>query len=123
VQAQSVVPERYGVPFVAGGAGATSIYGRSKWVFGTLSPVENLADTQMEFCTTWSGRGAEAAPQDRPPVGEHRARQGLPEGVLDFVKAHPKEFSVAVDESFELYAADFKPLLTRPRPRRPSLHV
>jgi hypothetical protein len=49
VQAQSVVPERYAVPFISGGAGATSIYGRSKWVFGTLSPVENLATTQMEF--------------------------------------------------------------------------
>src|SRR5579864_108065 len=36
VQAQSVVPERYGVPFLSGGAGASSIYGRSKWVFGTL---------------------------------------------------------------------------------------
>ena len=49
VQAQSVVPERYGVPFITGGAGASSIYGRSKWVFGTLSPVESLAQTQMEF--------------------------------------------------------------------------
>src|SRR5512141_332043 len=49
VQAQSVVPERYGVPFVSGGAGATSIYGRSKWVFGTLSPVELLAETQIDF--------------------------------------------------------------------------
>src|ERR1700720_2796333 len=51
VQAQSVVPERYGVPFISGGAGASSIYGRSKWVFGTLSPVENLAETQMQFLT------------------------------------------------------------------------
>src|SRR5215813_14683440 len=49
VQAQSVVPDRYGVPYLSGGAGATAIYGRSKWVFGTLSPVEHLAETQMKF--------------------------------------------------------------------------
>src|ERR1051326_3675399 len=49
VRAESVVPERYGVRFLRGGAGASSIYGRSKWVFGTLSPVEDLAKTQMEF--------------------------------------------------------------------------
>ncbi|MGZ7080331.1 MAG: ABC transporter substrate-binding protein, partial [Thermoanaerobaculia bacterium] len=33
-------------------------------------------------------------------------------GVKDYAKAHP-EFSVVLDESFELYAPDFKPLLGR----------
>src|SRR5712691_4430584 len=49
VQAQSVVPERYGVPYISGGAGARGIYGRSKWVFGVLSPVDVLSQTQMHF--------------------------------------------------------------------------
>jgi len=114
VQAQSVVPERYGVPFVAGGAGATSIYGRSKWVFGTLSPVENLADTQMEFLYDLVRAGKLKPPLKIALLWENTEHgKDFQKGVLDFVKAHPKEFSVAVDESFELYAADFKPLLTR----------
>jgi branched-chain amino acid transport system substrate-binding protein len=35
------------------------------------------------------------------------------QGVHDYLKAHPGDFSIAVEESFELYTPDFKPLLTR----------
>src|SRR6266545_3083591 len=57
VQAQSVVPERYGVPYISGGAGARGIYGRSKWVFGTLSPVDVLSSTQMDFLASLVAAG------------------------------------------------------------------
>ena len=114
VQAQSVVPERYGIPFVAGGAGASAIYGRSKWVFGTLSPVENLAETQMDFLFDLVKAGKLKAPLRIALVWENTEHgKDFQKGVQDFTKAHPKEFSIALDESFELYAPDFKPLLTR----------
>jgi branched-chain amino acid transport system substrate-binding protein len=114
VQAQSVVPDRYGIPFVAGGAGATSIYGRSKWVFGTLSPVENLATTQMEFLADLVKQGKLKTPLKIAIVWENTEHgKDYQKGIHDFVKAHPKEFSVGLDESFEMYAADFKPLLSR----------
>ncbi len=114
VQAQSVVPERYGVPFVSGGAGATSIYGRSKWVFGVLSPVELLADTQMQFLDDLVAQGKLKPPLKIALLTENTEHgKDFRTGVHDFVKKHPKEFSVALDESFELYAPDFKPLLTR----------
>ena len=114
VQAQSVVPERYGIPFVAGGAGATSIYGRSKWVFGTLSPVENLASTQMDFLSDLVKEGKLKPPLKIAIIWENTEHgKDFQKGIQDFVKAHPKEFSVALDESFEMYAPDFKPLLTR----------
>ncbi len=114
VQAQSVVPERYGVPFISGGAGASSIYGRSKWVFGTLSPVENLADTQMQFLMDLVKRGKLKAPLKISIVRENTEHgRDFARGIQDYVKAHPKQFSVILDESFELYAPDFRPLLTR----------
>jgi branched-chain amino acid transport system substrate-binding protein len=114
VQAQSVVPERYGVPYVAGGAGATSIYGRSKWVFGTLSPVENLAATQMEFLQDLVAAGKLKKGLKISLVTENTEHgKDFQKGVRDFAKAHPSEFTVVLDESFELYAPDFKPLLTR----------
>ncbi|HQR45702.1 MAG TPA: amino acid ABC transporter substrate-binding protein [Thermoanaerobaculia bacterium] len=114
VQAQSVVPERYGIPFVAGGAGASAIYGRSKWVFGTLSPVENLAETQMDFLADLVKAARLKPPLKIALVWENTEHgKDFQKGVRDFVKAHPKEFSIPLDESFELYAADFKPLLTR----------
>src|SRR5712692_7741329 len=114
VQAQSVVPERYGIPFISGGAGASSIYGRSKWVFGVLSPVENLADTQMQFLMDLVKRGKLKAPLKISIVRENTEHgRDFARGIQDFVKAHPKQFSVILDESFELYAPDFRPLLTR----------
>jgi branched-chain amino acid transport system substrate-binding protein len=35
------------------------------------------------------------------------------QGVHDYLKAHPGDFSIAIEESFELNTPDFKPLLTR----------
>jgi branched-chain amino acid transport system substrate-binding protein len=114
VQAQSVVPERYGVPYISGGAGASAIYGRSKWVFGTLSPVENLAQTQMEFLSDLVKAGKLKAPLKISLVRENTEHgKDFEKGVKDYVAAHSKEYSIVVNESFELYAPDFKPLLGR----------
>jgi branched-chain amino acid transport system substrate-binding protein len=114
VQAESVVPERYGVPYISGGAGASAIYGRSKWVFGTLSPVESLAETQMEFLTDLVNTGKLKAPLKISLLRENTEHgRDFEKGVAGFVKAHPKMYSIVLDESFELYAPDFKPLLGR----------
>src|SRR5512140_3419574 len=99
VQAQSVVPERYGVPFVSGGAGATSIYGRSKWVFGTLSPVELLAETQMDFLSDLVAAGKLKLPLKISLVTENTEhRNAFKKGLGDYTKKHPG-FSVVLDES------------------------
>src|SRR5258708_8846160 len=114
VQGQSVMPERYGVPFLAGGAGARSIYGRSKWVFGTLSPVDVMASTQMDLLDALVGAGKLRKPVKIALVTENTEHgKDYAQGVEDFVKTHPGEFVVALEESFELYTPDFKPLLSR----------
>jgi branched-chain amino acid transport system substrate-binding protein len=114
VQAQSVVPDRYGIPFVAGGAGARSIYGRSKWVFGTLSPVDVLSQTQMDFLESLAAAGKLKKPLKIALITENTEHgKDYALGVHDYIKAHPGGFSIAVEESFELYTPDFKPLLSR----------
>jgi branched-chain amino acid transport system substrate-binding protein len=116
VQAQSVVPERYGVPYVSGGAGARGIYGRSKWVFGTLSPVDVLSQTQMEFLASLVAAGKLKKPLKIALVTENTEHgKDYAQGVKDYVKAdsHKGEFSIVAEESFELYTPDYKPLLTR----------
>jgi branched-chain amino acid transport system substrate-binding protein len=114
VQAQSVVPERYGVPFVSGGAGARGIYGRSKWVFGTLSPVDVLSATQMDFLDSLVTAGKLKKPLKIALLTENTEHgKDYAQGVHDYVKAHPGGFTIALEESFELYTPDFKPLLTR----------
>ena len=114
VQAQSVVPERYGIPYISGGAGARGIYGRSKWVFGTLSPVDVLSQTQMDFLSSLVTAGKLKKPLKIALITENTEHgKDYAQGVHDYLKAHPGTFSIAVEESFELYAPDFKPLLTR----------
>ena len=114
VQAQSVVPDRYGIPYISGGAGARAIYGRSKWVFGTLSPVDVLAQTQMEFLDSLVASGKLKKPLKIALLTENTEHgKDYAQGVQDFVKAHTGQFSVVLEESFELYTPDFKPLLTR----------
>jgi len=114
VQAQSVVPERYGIPYISGGAGARGIYGRSKWVFGTLSPVDVLSQTQMDFLSSLVTAGKLKKPLKIALITENTEHgKDYAQGVHDYLKAHPGLFSIAVEESFELYAPDFKPLMTR----------
>ncbi|HKA36583.1 MAG TPA: amino acid ABC transporter substrate-binding protein [Thermoanaerobaculia bacterium] len=114
VQAQSVVPDRYGVPYISGGAGARGIYGRSKWVFGTLSPVDILSATQMDFLSSQIAAGKLKKPLKIALLLENTEHgKDYAQGVHDYVKAHPGDFSIAIEENFELNTADFKPLLTR----------
>ncbi|MGZ5957444.1 MAG: amino acid ABC transporter substrate-binding protein [Myxococcaceae bacterium] len=113
VQAQSVVPDRYGVPYVSGGAGATAIFGRSKWVFGTLSPVEHLAETQMNFLDDLVKQGKLKTPLTIALVTENTEHgNDYAKGVNEFVKTHPG-FKVVLQEKFELYTTDYRPLLQR----------
>ena len=124
VQAQSVVPERYGVPYVSAGAGATSIYGRSKWVFGTLSPVEHLARTQMEFLQDLVAGGKLKAPLSIALITEQTEHgNDYAKGVKDYVAAHPGAWSVPLEQKFELYAPDFRPLLGRVQAAKADLFM
>jgi len=124
VQAQSVVPERYGVPFVSGGAGARGIYGRSKWVFGTLSPVDVLSATQMDFLDSLVTAGKLKKPLKIALLTENTEHgKDYAQGVHDYVKAHPGGFTIALEESFELYTPDFKPLLTRVQGAKADLYM
>ena len=125
VQAQSVVPERYGIPFVAGGAGARSIYGRSKWVFGTLSPVDVLSQTQMDFLESLVAVGKLKKPLKIALVTENTEHgRDYVQGVKDYIKAHPGSFSVVLEESFEYNnTADFRPILTRAEAAKADLFM
>jgi branched-chain amino acid transport system substrate-binding protein len=124
VQAQSVVPERYGIPYVSGGAGATSIYGRSKWVFGTLSPVEHLAVTQMDFLQDLVASGKLKAPLSIALLTEQTEHgNDYAKGVKDYVAAHGPGWKLSLEQKFELYTADFRPLLGRVQAAKADLFM
>jgi branched-chain amino acid transport system substrate-binding protein len=124
VQAQSVVPERYGIPYISGGAGATSIYGRSKWVFGTLSPVEHLATTQMDFLQDLVASGKLKAPLSIALITEQTEHgNDYAKGVKEYIAAHSGGWTVPLEQKFELYTADFRPLLGRVQSTKADLFM
>jgi branched-chain amino acid transport system substrate-binding protein len=123
VQAQSVVPERYGIPYISGGAGATSIYGRSKWVFGTLSPVEHLAVTQMDFLGNLVATGKLKAPLSIALITEQTEHgNDYAKGVKEYIGGHPG-WAIPLEQKFELYTPDFRPLLGRVQAAKTDLFM
>jgi branched-chain amino acid transport system substrate-binding protein len=112
-EAQSVVAEQNGVPYVFGGAGAEQIFKRGfKWIFGLLAPVQNLAIAQMEWIDEQQRSGKLPKPAKIAVLWENTAHgKDFQAGVQQFVSRHPAEYQISVDESFELNGKDFSALL------------
>jgi branched-chain amino acid transport system substrate-binding protein len=117
VEAQSVVAEQNGVPYVNGGGGATHIYQRGfKQLFGLMAPVEKLAEAQMEWIDEQQKAGRLPKPASIALLWENTAHgSDFRRGVQTFVKAHPDSYKISVDESFELNGRDFGALLGKVR--------
>ena len=113
VEAQSTVAEQNRVPYVNGGGGATKIYKRKfKYLFGLLSPVELLGTTLMHWADEQQQAGKLPKPsQHRARLGEHRAREGLPQRRVRVREEGGGAYQIVVDESFELNGKDFGALL------------
>ena len=112
VEAQSVVAEQNGVPYVNGGGAATAIYKRGyKWVFGLLAPVELLAESIMKWIDTQQAAGRIPKPATIALLWENTSHgKDFRKGVSDFAEK-TKGYKIVVDESFELSGKDFSALL------------
>lgn len=114
VGAQVAVPDRYGIPYVNGGGAATSLYGKSKWTFGTLAPVDNLAMTQMDFLKDLIDQGKLPKPTSLYVAWENtdHGKEYL-SGIIASDKKYPGYFKLLGNESFPLKASEFGSLLTK----------
>jgi branched-chain amino acid transport system substrate-binding protein len=113
VEAQSAVAEQNQVPYVNGGGAASQIYKKGyKWIFGLLSPVELLADTEMKWIDEQQKAGKLPKPANIALLWENTAHgKDFRTGVNEFAKNSKDAYKVAVDESFELNGKDFSGLL------------
>jgi branched-chain amino acid transport system substrate-binding protein len=113
VEAQSVVAEQNGVPYVNGGGGALGIYKRGyKWLFGLLAPVELLADAIMQWVDSQQKAGKLPKPSKIAVLWENTAHgTDFRNGTKQFVDKHQGQYAISVDESFELNGKDFSALL------------
>lgn len=117
VEAQSTVAEQNKIPYVTGGGAATSIYAKDyRWVFGTLAPVANLANTEMKWIAEQQATGALPKPARVAIVWENTSHgKDFRKGVQDFAAAHPGDYQTVVDESFALDGKDFSAILSKVR--------
>lgn len=113
VEAQSTVGEQYKVPYVNGGGGATKIYRRGfKYLFGTLSPVELLGATLMQWIDAQQKAGKLPRPAKIALLWENTAHgKDFRKGISDFASKSGGAYQIAVDESFALDGKDFSALL------------
>ena len=114
-QAQSVVPDRYQVPWISPGAGASMIYSQGrKWIFGILSPVDLLGYTTMKFLGSLVAHGKlDKGLKIAIAVENTDHGKDYVEGVNRWVKENPVAFKVVFNESFQLGGTDFSGILQR----------
>ncbi len=115
IQAHTVVPGKYEIPYINGGGATGAIYAQgNKWIFGMLASIEKLALTLMDWLVVQQDAGKLPKPLKIALVGENTSHgQEFRKGINDRAKAAPDRFQVVVDEAFELNAKDFAPLLQK----------
>lgn len=115
VLAQSVVPERQQIPYVEGGGAASEIFRRDfRWVFGLLSSVEALSGSLMDFVAAQQDAGHLPKPAKIALAWENTAHgQDFRRGVEQKLAASLDRFTLVMNESFDLNAKDFTPLMLK----------
>ena len=115
VLAQSVVPERQQLPYVTGGGAASEIFKRDfRWVFGLLSSVEAMAGTFADWLAVEQDGGRLPKPVRIALAWENTAHgQDFRNGLQERVGRSPDRFTLVMNESFDLNAKDFTPLILK----------
>ena len=114
-EAQSVVADRYQVPWITPGAAASAIFSQGRqWVFGTLTPVDVLGYTTMKFLGSLVDQGKLDKGLKLAIALENTDHgKDYVDGVTHWIKDKPGYFTIAFNESFQLGGTDFSGLLQR----------
>lgn len=114
-EAESVMPDRYQIPWITAGAAATSIFSRGyKYTFGALSPIFLLGTTTADFLGSLVDQGKLKKGLKIALVVEN-TDHGVDyvKGIQEWISKHPGYFTVVLNEKFELGGTDFSGLLQK----------
>lgn len=114
-EAESVMPDRYQIPWITPGAAATSIFSKGyKYTFGALSPIKLLGVTTAEFLGGLVDQGKLKKGLKMALVVEN-TDHGVDyvNGIQEWNSKHPGYFTVVLSEKFELGGTDFSGLLQK----------
>ena len=115
VQAQTVVPNQHGIPYVGGGGAASAIYKRGfKTIFSLLASIENLAYTECDFIEEMQAQKKLPKPLKMAVVYENTSHgRDFANGLTQRAKQKPQNFQIVMSEAFDLHGKDFTPLLQK----------
>ena len=115
VQAQTVVPNQHGIPYVGGGGAATAIYKRGfKTIFSLLASIENLAYSECDFIEEMQAQKKLPKPLKMAIVYENTSHgRDFATGLAARAKQKPANFQIVMSEAFDLHGKDFTPLLQK----------
>ncbi len=115
VQAQTVVPQQHGIPYVNGGGAATAIYARGfTTIFGLLSSIQNLAFSECDFIEAMQAQKKLPKPLKMAIVYENTSHgRDFVDGLTQRAKAKPQNYQIVLNEAFDLHGKDFGPLLQK----------
>lgn len=115
VQAHTVVPEKYQIPYINGGGATGEIYARGfKYIFGLLPDIAKLSATLTKWIALQQDAGKLQKPLKLAIVGENTSHGvEFRKGFEDAAKAAPDRFQIVINEAFELNLKDADPLLQK----------
>jgi branched-chain amino acid transport system substrate-binding protein len=118
VDAQSAVAEKARMPYVTSGGAAPSIYRNGRrFLFSVLAPIDSLSAALMRWIDGEQVAGRLPTPMRLAIAWENTLHgKEFASGIREFVektKGRRGEYTIVLDDSFELDAKDFRPILGR----------
>src|SRR5260370_29142221 len=124
-EAQSVMPDRYHVPWITTGAAASTIFSHGyQFGFGMLSPTDILGSTTAEFLGQLVDQGKLRKGLNLALALEntdHGVDYG--NGIKQWIAAHPGYFNLVFSESFDLGSPDFSGLLRKAKTAKADIFL
>lgn len=114
-EAESVMPDRYQVPWITTGAAASTIFNHGyQYTFGTLSPTNLLGSTTAEYLASLMDKG-KLKKGLKVALAVENTDHGVDygKGITQWAQQHPGYFNVVFSEKFDLGSPDFSGLLQK----------
>ena len=114
-EAESVMADRYKVPWITPGAAASAIFSRGyQYAFGVLAPVDLLGSTTAEFLQYVVDQG-KLKKGSTVAMALENTDHGIDygNGIKHWIEKHPGSFTVVFSETFDLGSTDFSGLLQK----------
>ncbi len=124
-EAESVMPDRYQVPWITTGAAASTIFSHGyQYTFGTLSPTNILGTTTAEYLGSLVDQG-KLKKGLKLALAVENTDHGVDyaNGIREWTEQHPGYFTIVFNEKFDLGSPDFSGLLQKVKSARADIFL